>query len=252
MNTDVLSILMADNAFLDVVLSAVTNTSVTIACGPAPILPDLANGPDRVAPGQLMLISKGSLNALVQVTAVNTVTRLLTFANGDSLQLNQSGAAKGTLAALNAEEPVDDASGDTHLADADDHLLHRQRHRSAHPRLVRRVNNGDPSTFDNTLGTAVAVDTIDLQFTYDISNGSGNPGGVEMNADDLTTTGACSPAACAETQIRKVNIMLHVARAGAQVFSFFENMLESQVSLRGDGVCRSLPVRDSGPRFVEE
>ncbi len=62
-----------------------------------------------------------------------------------------------------------------------------------HPRLVRRVNNGDPRTFDNTLGTAVAIDAVDLQFTYDISNGASNPGGVEMTDDDMGTTGACSP-----------------------------------------------------------
>ena len=62
-----------------------------------------------------------------------------------------------------------------------------------HPRLVRRVNNGDPSTFDNTLGTAVAIDVVDLQFTYDISNGTGNPGNVEMTPTDLGTGGACSP-----------------------------------------------------------
>ena len=59
----------------------------------------------------------------------------------------------------------------------------------------------------------MAIDAVDLQFTYDISNGAGNPGGVEMAADDLSTSGACAPAACAETQIRKVNMMLQVARA---------------------------------------
>ena len=52
-----------------------------------------------------------------------------------------------------------------------------------HPRLVRRVNNGDWEDFDNNLGTAVAVDAVDLQFTYDISNGTGNPGSVEMDDD---------------------------------------------------------------------
>ena len=54
-----------------------------------------------------------------------------------------------------------------------------------HPRLVRRVNNGHPTTFDNDLGTAVALDAVDLQFAYDISNGTGNPGDVEMVAADL-------------------------------------------------------------------
>ena len=64
--------------------------------------PNIAAGPDRVSPGQLMMITKGSLTTLVQVTAVDTATRRLTFANGDSLNLNQSGAAAGNLPALNA------------------------------------------------------------------------------------------------------------------------------------------------------
>ena len=107
-----------------------------------------------------------------------------------------------------------------------------------HPRLVRRVNNGsnpgDEITFDNTLGTAVAVDAFNLQFTYDINNGAGNPGGVQMIAADLGAGGACAPIACGPTQIRKVNLTL-TTRAPNQVSgsaTFLNNTLESQVSLR--------------------
>ena len=42
----------------------------------------------------------------------------------------------------------------------------------------------------------MAIDAIDLQFAYDISNGAGNPGDVEMTAADLGTGGACTPNAC--------------------------------------------------------
>ena len=103
-----------------------------------------------------------------------------------------------------------------------------------HPRLVRRVNNGDPWTFDNELGTAVATDAVDLQFTFDISNGAGNPGGVEMSGLDMSTGGSCSPVACAETQIRKVNVMVRSRTANPQSLTtnFLSNTLESQVSLR--------------------
>ena len=89
--TDVLSVLMADNAFLDVLLTSVDVSEVVVAAGP-----DIENGPDRVTAGQLMMISKGSFNTLVQVTDVDYVTRTLTFGDGDSLNLNQSGAANGT------------------------------------------------------------------------------------------------------------------------------------------------------------
>ena len=44
--TDVVTVLMADNAFLDVRLSAIADTSATVAAGT-----NLAAGPDRVTPG---------------------------------------------------------------------------------------------------------------------------------------------------------------------------------------------------------
>jgi hypothetical protein len=228
--TDVITMLMADNAFLDVSLSAATATTLTIAAGPV-----IDTGPDRVLAGQLMLISKGSLNALVQVTAIDYAGRVMTFANGDSLNLNQSGAATGTLPSLNAAAPANTPSAlrvsrvrmITYYLDGTT--------TPTHPRLVRRVNNGSPTTFSNTSGTAMAMDAINLQITYDISNGTGNPGGVEMTAADLGTGGACNPNACAMTQIRKVNVAL-TGRTPNKVqptFKFMTNTLESQIALRG-------------------
>ncbi|MEO8678201.1 MAG: prepilin-type N-terminal cleavage/methylation domain-containing protein [Vicinamibacterales bacterium] len=228
--TDVVSVLMADNAFLDVALSAVTNTTVTIAAGP-----NLATGPDRVLEGQLMLISKGSFNTLVQVTLKDVNTRVLTFANGDSLRLNQTAAAAGNLTALNAQAPVNSAAATrisrlrliTYYLDTSVSTVH--------PRLMRRINNGDQVTFNNNLGTSVAMDIVNLQLAYDISNGAGNPGNVEMVAADMTTAGACNPAACAQTQIRKVNMQLTAQTQNlgqASQTAFLRNTLSSQVSLR--------------------
>jgi hypothetical protein len=228
--TDVLGMLMADNAFLDVRLSAVGSSSVVVAPGPT-----LDVGPDRVTPGQLMMISKGSFNTLVQVTSVDYAARQLNFDDGDSLNLNQSGAADGSLPALNAEAPVNSAASTiitrvrmvTYYVDTSINV--------ERPRLVRRVNNGDPLTFDNTLGTAVAFDIENLQFTFDINNGAGNPGQVEMLPVDLTTGGACAPDACGRTLIRKVNIEA-TGRSMNRIppsNHFFHNTLRSQVSLRG-------------------
>ena len=39
------------------------------------------------------------------------------------------------------------------------------------------------------------MDIENLQLSYDISNGTNNPGNVKMVAADLTTAGACSPVA---------------------------------------------------------
>lgn len=228
--TDVLTVMMADNTFLNVGITAATSTTVDIAAGP-----NIATGPDRVSTGQLMMISKGSLTTLVQVTAVNTGTRRLTFASGDSLNLNQTTAAAGNLAALNAAAPANTASAVnvtrvrmiTYYLDSTTD--------PAHPRLVRRINAGHPTTFNNTLGTAVAFDIDNLQFTYDVNNGTNNPGGVELNSTDLGTGGACSPAACSPTQVRKVNVAMtgRSRNATSQTYRLMRNTLQSQVSLRG-------------------
>ncbi len=228
--TDALTVLMADNAFLDIALTSVANTNVVVVTGT-----NLSTGPDRVTPGQLMLISKGSFNTLVQVTTVDTGARRITFADGDSLNLNQSGAAAGNMTALNAQAPVNSAAATRisrirmisyYIEDSTD---------VEHPRLVRRVNNGDPLTFDNELGTAVALDATDLQFAFDIVNGTNNPGDVEMVSADLVGTGACAPNPCGRTQVRKVNVDL-TGRSQNKVpprMVFLHNTLESQVSFRG-------------------
>jgi type II secretory pathway pseudopilin PulG len=229
--TDVVTVLMADNTFLNVTLSAVTATSVDIAAGP-----NIAAGPDRVSTGQLMMISKGSFTTLVQVTDVDIASRRLTFADGDSLNVNQSGAATGNLAALNAADPPNTPASTniTRIRMVTYYLDTVTDPR--HPRLVRRINNGHPTTFNNTLGTAVAMDIENLQLSYDISNGTNNPGNVKMAAADLTTGGACSPVACAATQIRKINISLtgRSRNVGNNSRSLaLRNTLQSQVALRG-------------------
>jgi len=238
--TDAVTVLMADNAFLEIPLTAVTDSSVTVRAttlGANPQAIDLQNGPDRVVDGQLMMIKKGSWNTLVQVTNVNYTTRVITFANNDSLRLNQTGADNGNLKALN-EEPPTYSAANTSISRVRmityylDNTTQPQ-----HPRLVRRVNNGHDETFDNNVikGSAVAIDVYDLQFTYDINNGTGNPSSVQMTAADMGTGGACSPNACGETQIRKINLRL-TARASNQQVSgvnrFIQNVVDSQVSLR--------------------
>lgn len=228
--TDVVTVLTADNTFLDIPLTALTATTVDVAAGP-----NLAAGPDRVTPGQLMMVSKGSVTTLLQVTAVNTGARRLTFDNGDSLNLNQSGAEAGTLGALNAADPPNTPAAArisrvrmiTYYVDATND--------PAHPRLVRRINNGHPTTFDNGLGNAVAIDIENLQFSYDLVDGNANPSNVRMTAADRAGTGRCAPNACNESQIRKINIALTGRSQNAvnRKQLVFRNTLSSQVSLRG-------------------
>jgi prepilin-type N-terminal cleavage/methylation domain-containing protein len=227
--TDVLSVMMADNSFTDISLTAITPTTVTIAAGP-----NIGTGPDKVSVGQLMMVTKGSTTTLVQVTSVDLAARKLTFAAGDSLNLNQPSAANGTLNDLNNTPPANTPSVTrisrvrmvTYYLDAATD--------PKHPRLVRRINNGDPMTFDNTSGNAVAIDVENLQFSFDVVTGTTNPSGVRMTAVDKTTSGACSPNPCSEQQIRKVNVALTGrSRSVGKTDRVFRNTLASQVSFRG-------------------
>ena len=242
--TDVITVLAADNNFINVPLIALTNTAMTVAAiDPATGLAiNIATGPDRVVVGQLLMLEKGATTTLVEVTAVDTVGRQITFASGDSLKLNQPTAAAGNVAALRATAPPDVLpllpatqvlpTSATRIRMISYYLDTVE---PARPRLVRRINNGDPLTFDNTLGTAVAMDIENLQFTFDVADGGTNPGYVRFTAADLAGTGACAPVACSVNQIRKINILLTGrSRPTVQLQGrMFHNSLNSQVSLRG-------------------
>ena len=176
-----------------------------------------------------------AVTTLLQVTAVNTTNNRLTFADGDSLNLNQSLAAAGNLTALNAADPANTPSACTisrvrmvtYYIDATTD--------SAHPRLIRRINNGNATTFSNTLGNATALDIENLQFSFDLVDGNTNPANVRMTTADRNGTGACSPNPCTEAQIRKVNIALTGRSQNAvnRAQRAFRNTLVSQVSFRG-------------------
>jgi hypothetical protein len=227
--TDTITVLTADNTFTDVPLTAVTGTSVTVAN-----TVNIATGPDRVTPAQLMMVTKGSHSTLVQVTAVNTASRVLTFADGDSLNLNQSTAESGSLAALNAEAPAN-TPANTRITRVRMISYYIDATIPDRPRLVRRINNGDEDDFNNSLGTAVGLDIENLQISYDLADGDTNPAAVQFTDADLDGTGACAPDPCSPTQIRKINITLmarssNADRTGVRIF---RNTLTSQVSLRG-------------------
>ena len=227
--TDVVTVLMADNAFIDVPLTALTPTTITVGPGP-----DLATGPDRVIEGQLMMVTKGSATTLLEVTSVDPGARVLTFSSGDSLNLNQPGAEFGTLATVDAADPPNEPSLTrvsrvrmiTYYVDADTD--------PARPRLVRRINNGHPTTFDNTLGNTVAFEVEGLYLTYDIVDGDTNPADVRMTAADRSGSGRCSPNACSDTQIRKINISITGRSKDRSAVEWtYHNTLTSQVSFRG-------------------
>ncbi len=234
--TDIITILTADNNFTDVPLSAVATTWVEVTAAT-----NIATGVDRVIDGQLMMVTKGTATTLVQVTSIVAASRRINFGT-DSLNLNQSGTGiLGSMAVLNARAP---SSATSNAAAAAATRITRVRMISYYldntttpgsPRLVRRINNGHPITFNNNLGTAVAIDIENLTFSYDINDGASNPSNVRFIAVDLTASGPCNPDPCAPTQIRKINVTMtarsqNVNQPKARVF---RNTLNSQIALRG-------------------
>ncbi len=232
--TDMVWVLSADSAFERVHLSRFSPTGRFIEVSAAVNITD--GGADDVHPGDLLMLTKGSASVLLQVTEV--IGQQIKFANGDSMRMNQSASYNGTMHSMSDYAPPDDDANGNIYTEATrirmtsyylDAVTNPRR-----PRLVRRMNNGDAFTFDNTLGTIVAFDVENLQITYDIADGVTNPANVRMTEADMNGTGACAPRACSPNQIRKVNLLLsgrseRPARISSQ---FFHNTLTTQVSLR--------------------
>jgi prepilin-type N-terminal cleavage/methylation domain-containing protein len=248
--TDMITTLAADSSFDTVTLRtfAADGRSVTVALpgATAPNHPSGHNisdtpdvGGDNIRPGDLIMLTKGAASALVQVSSVTGQT--INFAANDSLRLNQASTVTGSAGDLQNNAPADTC---TPLATCFvTTVATRIRMISyyldvttdaAHPRLIRRINNGLWNSFDNTAGTVVAFDVEGLSFSFDLADGVGNPSNVRMNDDDMAGTGRCSPSPCYPNQIRKINISLagrsRMPRRGTQ--QFFRNRLNTQVSLR--------------------
>ena len=247
--TDMVTTLAADSSFENRQLTALTDTSMTVAltrATPLPAIPKGANitdgGEDDLDPGDLIMLTRGSLTCLVQVT--NVSGQVVTFAAGDSLNLNQTSAADGTLREFRqistgpiVNDAVVAATGSLQSVATRVRLITYYIDAvtdPAHPRLVRRMNNGHPTTFDNKLGTAVAFDVENLQISYDLADGTLNPANVRMVTADYAVGGACGTIACDPERIRKVNVLLSArARQPARVTrQIFRNSLLTQVSLR--------------------
>lgn len=232
--TDMITVLAADGSFDQVKLTALTNTTMTV--DPAV---NITTGVNSIQPAQLIMLTKGTNTALVQITNVGG-TQTVTFAGNDSLLLNQAGAQFGSVGALIAAAPSPDNPTPTFIAATATRIFMVSYYLDAvttpgRPRLIRRVNNGHATTFNNSLGNVVAFDVENLQITYDLADGVSNPSNVRMTPSDMAGTGACAPDPCSKNQIRKVNIVLQ-GRSRLPVIGssqqYLHNTLTTQVSLR--------------------
>jgi len=131
----------------------------------------------------------------------------LTFADTDSLNLNQPIAQFGSLAALNAAGAGQHAVGGEPDARPHDLVLHRH-DQPRPPEAGAAVNNGDPLTFDNTLARRSRWMSRASRSRTTWQTPNANPSNVRFVAADYAAGGACGASACSLNQIRKMNITL--------------------------------------------
>jgi type II secretory pathway pseudopilin PulG len=191
------------------------------------------NGPDDVKVGDLIMFTKGSVSALVYVTAVDG-NQTMTFATNDPFNLNQfDDPLNGTVNDLANTAPTTSNSSYLSRIRMISYYLDNTIDPTT-PRLIRHMNWGDPAVAVNQRGRTVAFAIENLQFSYDMVDSVTNPANVRMVDADLTTAGACNPGACSANQIRKVNLFL--SARSRQRFSatkrYVRNSLNTQVSLR--------------------
>jgi prepilin-type N-terminal cleavage/methylation domain-containing protein len=237
--TDIITSIAVDSSFDGVRLTALDANGQSMTVVNTVDIDD--GGPDDIRPGDLIMLNKSSASTLAQVTRV--VGQQVFFEPADSLNLNQLAPPDGTVLDLRNNTAPPDVLPAPPAPQVIPTTASKVRMVTyyidnttdpVHPRLVRRINNGHPTNFDNTLGTAVAFDIESLQVTYDLADGVDNPANVRMVAADLNGGGACNPNPCSPNQIRKVNILLagrsRIPMRGTQ--QFFRNRLVTQVSLR--------------------
>jgi len=166
---------------------------------PAPVpAPPLLTAPGGIQVGDLIWLSNSAGNAVGEVTAF--ANNSLTFATNDALNINQPGAAKGNIKALNNGTPL---TG--YRIFAITYYLTVPVN-GQFPRLMRQVNGQTP--------IPVADDIINLQFAYDVYNSTTNA----LDANQVDPLGAGDPLSL----VQKVNInvmgeaMLNNATQGAQ------------------------------------
>jgi prepilin-type N-terminal cleavage/methylation domain-containing protein len=149
--------------------------------------------PTGLQVGDLILLSNGTGSAVGEITTGGLTATKITFANGDSLNINQTGAANGNIKAI---------SGGTgtkaYRIYAVTYFVEVPASGSGqNPRLMRQVNGQQAQP--------VADNIIDLQITYDACDGtntSGTPACAALG-DPIGNTPSYAPSS-----IHKVNLQV--------------------------------------------
>ncbi len=185
--------------------------------------------PTPIEAGDLLMFTNALGTAMQIVTSrAGLPLQTVAFATGDPLNLNQRGAASGTVMDLQSPPGVFPQTTVSRLRMVTYYLDTA----GATPELIRCLNA--ECVVDPHGRRTVAFGIENLQFTYDLVDGSINPTNVQMSDADLAGGGACGATACSPNQVRKVN--LFIAARSRQTLAVtsqpFRNSLATQVSLR--------------------
>jgi hypothetical protein len=168
-------------------------------------------GADGLRLGDIVLFNNALGTAVQTVTAINR--QLVSFAAGDAMGLNQRNAPQGTLMQLTSGPGVFPPTTATRLVLVSYYIDVTTDPNV--PRLVRQVNLGQR--------LAIALGVENLQFTYDLVDGTTNPSNVET-----------PPVANSANQIRKANLFI-AARSlelSLPTGQFVRNSMAAGVGLR--------------------
>lgn len=160
--------------------------------------PPPINGAGGVQVGDLVMVSGASLTAVGEVTNISwnsgTSTGTIAFANGDPLNINQSGAASGNLAAVASAA----AGGSVSVIRLYVVTYYLTTATAAYPgapqtvRLMRQVNGLTP--------VPVADEIINLQVAYDTYNSTTNA----LDANQPNPIGVAE----SPNNIQKINLIV--------------------------------------------
>ena len=193
--SDAVTVIYADYAFpLNQYTVTFANPGGSVITLAPPAVPP-ANFPAIQSPtgiqvGDLILLNNPKGYAVGEVTGIapNGVNTDLTFANGDPLNINQSGAAKGNVAYI-----IPGGSPTAIRIWAVTYFVEVPPAASAQPpRLMRQVNGQTPQP--------VADNIIGLQVTYDVCDGTNGP-----NCSNIPNA---LVAPFSPSQVHKVNIQI--------------------------------------------
>lgn len=164
----------------------------TPAAALTPAVNDTALG---ITAGDILLLQNSVGTAIGDVTSVSGAARTITFADGDPLNMNQSGATIGSIAALQSggTYPPVTVSRITLVT----YFLQQGGVECSDFCLMRQVGSHPP--------VPVAEHIVDFRVTYDLFDDS--VGALIANLPDAVTG---SPATAKPNQIRKINLTITV------------------------------------------